>query len=324
MLPLPRFGLHRPTTIDEAVELLARIEGAKLLAGGTDLVPNMKQGLAEPPALISLGRVPALRGIRIEGDALRIGAMTTLDAIAADQRIPRVLAEAAQAVGGPHHRKMGTLGGNLNLDTRCRYYNQTHFWRQALGFCLKKDGTVCHVVAGGQKCVAAASNDTAPALLSLGAEVVLRGEGGVRTMALGDYYTADGIQNTVRGDHEILTEVVVPLVAGRGSAFEKLRRRAAIDFPLLSVAARADLQGKTVRALEVWVSALAAKPRRIEAARKVQAGAACDAKLVASIAEAAKRECKPLDNVEGDSAWRREMVPVLVEKALSRAVAGAG
>jgi 4-hydroxybenzoyl-CoA reductase subunit beta len=213
---------------------------------------------------------------------------------------------------------MGTLGGNLCLDTRCRYYNQTYFWRSALGFCLKKDGTVCHVVAGGQRCVAAASNDTAPALIALEAAVTLESVRGARVVPVGELYTADGITNTTREPDEIVTRVTIPLERARSSGFEKLRRRGAIDFPLLSVAARIDRDGDALRAVELVVSALAARPRRVAAAARLAPGARPTAELRAQLAQAAKKECRPLDNIEGDPAWRHEMVPVLVERLLAR------
>jgi 4-hydroxybenzoyl-CoA reductase subunit beta len=324
VLPLPAFKLHRPRTIEEAALLLHELgDRARLVAGGTDIVPNMKHGLVSAKALVSLQQVDALHGIREEDGALHIGAMTSLDKIAGDARVREValaLAEAAAGVGGPHHRRMGTLGGNLCLDTRCRYYNQTYFWRSALGFCLKKDGSVCHVVAGGQKCVAAASNDTAPALIALGSSIVLESVRGRREVEARSFYTADGIRNTVIEADEIVAAVRVPLAAGRRSAFDKVRRRNAIDFPLLSVAASADLTDGKVSAIEVVVSALAARPRRLAAAQKIAPGTVASSDLVARIAEASKRECKPLDNVEGDSEWRREMVPVVVGRVLSRAL----
>jgi 4-hydroxybenzoyl-CoA reductase subunit beta len=213
---------------------------------------------------------------------------------------------------------MGTLGGNLCLDTRCRYYNQTYFWRSALGYCLKKDGTQCHVVKGGQRCVAAASNDSAPALLALGASFTLLSARGERLVPSADFYTADGIHNTVLEPGEILTTIRVPLLANRKSAFTKLRRRAAIDFPLLSIAARVDRDGDALRAVELVVSALAARPRRVAAAARLAPGARPTAELRAQLAQAAKKECRPLDNIEGDPAWRHEMVPVLVERLLAR------
>ncbi|NUP06951.1 MAG: 4-hydroxybenzoyl-CoA reductase subunit beta [Polyangiaceae bacterium] len=321
MLPLPRFRMFRPTTVAEAAGLLRDLgEDAQLVAGGTDLLPNMKHGLVGARALVSLQNVAALKGVRVERQSLRIGALTTLESLAEDGRIRELapgLAEAAEAVGGPHHRRMGTLGGNLCLDTRCRYYNQTHFWRSALGFCLKKDGTVCHVVAGGQKCVAAASNDTAPALIALDATISLESVRGEREVPARSFYTADGIYNTTRERDEIVTAVTLPIVPGRTSGFDKLRRRNAIDFPLLSVAARVDRDEGGIAALDIVVSALAARPRRLAAAAKVPPGTRPSMDLVHRLSEAAKKECRPLDNVEGDAEWRHEMVPLLVER-LSR------
>jgi 4-hydroxybenzoyl-CoA reductase subunit beta len=282
----------------------------------------MKQGLFDPAHVVSIGGLAELSGIALEGEAVVIGAGVKLAEIADSliaRRLAPALAEAAAAVGGPHHRAMGTLGGNVCLDTRCRYYNQTYFWRKALGFCLKKDGTVCHVVKGGAKCVAAASNDTAPALIALGADVRILGPGGERRVPAADFWTADGVKNTVLEPGEIVTRVAVPIAAGRRSAFEKLRKRGAIDFPLLSVAARVDFGEGRITGADVVVSALGARPRKLRAAAKVGAGTAVEG-LANALAEAAFAECKPLTNLDDEAAWRREMVPVVVRKAVRRAL----
>jgi 4-hydroxybenzoyl-CoA reductase subunit beta len=333
MLPLPIFEYHRPQTLADALALLAKLgPEARLLAGGTDVLPNMKQGLFDPGHVVSIARLEELRGIGVEAGAggvetLVVGAGMKLAELSDSvlvQRLAPALAEAAAAVGGPHHRAMGTLGGNVCLDTRCRYYNQTYFWRKALGYCLKKDGTVCHVVKGGAKCVAAASNDTAPALIALDAEIRMLGPKGERRVPVRDFYTADGIKNTVIEPGEIVVRVAVPVVAGRRSAFEKLRKRGAIDFPLLSVAARFDTSGAAsgeLSAGDVVVSALGARPRRIRAAAKVAPGTSRDG-LAAALAKAAFAECKPLTNLDDEAEWRREMVPVVVEKAVRRALGG--
>ncbi len=326
MLPLPPFQLHTPTTLPAALELLERYGAqAALVAGGTDLLPNMKQGLAAPGHRVSLRAVPGLDEVRHQPGVLRIGAMTSLAAVAAHPEVragARALAEAAQAVGGPHHRRMGTLGGNLCLDTRCRYYNQTHFWRQALGYCLKKDGTECHVVQGGKRCVAAASNDTATALIALSGTLSLVGPAGSREVPAREFYTADGLKNTVLGSGEILVSVSVPLAPGHSSAYEKLRQRGAIDFPLLSVAARVDVIESRVASLSLVVSALAARPRRVARTEALAVGKLPEEVSVAQIAEAARRECNPLANIEGDAPWRKEMVAVLARRALTRAGLG--
>ena len=322
MLPLPIFEHHAPTSLDEAIALLSTLgERARLIAGGTDLVPNMKHGLVEPEHVISLKRVAELRGIRVVGDRLVLGAMTPLEVIAeselAREHAP-ALAEAMGLVGGPHHRRMGTLGGNVCLDTRCVYYNQTYFWREALGFCLKKDGTLCHVVTSGKNCVAAASNDSAPVLMVLDAEIVVRSAAGERVIGANDFYTPDGIYNTVKRADEIVTEVRVPIVEGRRSAFEKLRRRGAIDFPLLNVAARLDMQHGLIAGADLVVSTLAARPRRVNAASRLK-NAAPSAHLWQDLAEAAYKQCRPLTNLDNDTEWRRDMVRILAKKALERA-----
>ncbi len=323
MLPLPLFQHHAPRTVKEAVALLADLGAtAQIIAGGTDLLPNMKHGLFEPGHVISLRSVAELEGITETDGFVTIGAMTRLLTIAespAVRRIAPALSQAAGAVGGPHHRRMGTLGGNICLDTRCTYYNQTYFWRQALGFCLKKDGTECHVVTSGKKCVAAASNDTAPALMVLGAQIVLFGPTGQRTLAADDFYTTDGIYNTVKRPDELVTFVRVPIHVGRRSAFEKLRRRGAIDFPLLNCAARVDYaEDGTTEAVDLVVSTLAARPKRIKAAARLAAGSPLDEATVLELAEAAYKQCKPLSNLVDDPAWRREMVRVVTRKALTR------
>jgi len=326
MLPLPSFALHRPTSLEGAIALLAELgPDAVLVAGGTDLLPNMKHGLLAPRHLVSLGGIGELAGVRIEKGGLRIGAMTTLDALAKDGDVRErasALAEAAAAVGGPHHRRMGTLGGNLCLDTRCRYFNQSSFWREALGYCLKKDGDTCHVVKGGHNCVAAASNDTATAAIALDTTLMLAGPRGTRMVPVREFYTADGIHNTVRAPDEIVVSLDVPVSAHRRSAYEKLRRRGAIDFPLLSVAVRADVADGRVSALEVVVSALAARPRTVRAAAALAVGRACVDVPVGELALAARRECTPMNNIEGDAVWRKEMVAVFVRRALARAGLG--
>jgi 4-hydroxybenzoyl-CoA reductase subunit beta len=330
------FDYHRPRTLDEAISLLSALgPRAQIIAGGTDVLPNMKQGLFEPEHVVSIRGLEELRGISIEpspsGEQLLIGAGMRLSELAESIIVKRsapALAEAVGLVGGPHHRAMGTLGGNICLDTRCRYYNQTYFWRKALGFCLKKDGTVCHVVKGGSKCVAAASNDSAPALIALDAELWLLGGKGERRVPVREFYTADGVKNTVIEPGEIVVRVAIPIVQGRRSAFEKLRRRGAIDFPLLSIAVRLDTDaaapyaGGTVKILGacVVVSALGARPRRVRAAAKVTQATPVES-IPAILVEGAFAECRPLTNLDDDAEWRREMVAILVKKAVERASA---
>lgn len=335
MLRLPKFELENPTSVSDAARILAEVPSARIIAGGTDLLPNMKHGLLEPEVLVSLQAIPELHGISIDGDKeLVIGAMTPLAEVAADKRVQEhapALAQAAGLVAGPQLRTMGTLGGNVLLDTRCQWYNQTHFWREALGYCLKKDGTECHVVKGGKKCVAAASNDTVPALMTLNATVVIQGAQVSRTVDVNQLWTADGIWNKKVSPTEILTEIRLPLRgATHRGAYGKLRDRGSIDFPLLGVAARIDLDASgSVADADTVLTALAAKPIRLKQCATILAGIdptnteAWGAAIV-EVADLAFKQCHPMANIPGDHEYRREMVRVYVRRTLNAAVLQAG
>ncbi len=325
MLRLPEFEYHRPSSLDEALRLLSELgDGAMAVAGGTDVIPNMKHRLHEPRHLVSLRRLDELRGVERADDALRIGALETLADIAAhplvEEHVP-ALAGAARHVAGPQLRNAGTLGGNLCLDTRCTYYNQSHFWRQSLGFCLKKDGDTCHVTQVGKKCVAAHSADTPPVLWALGATVELTSPAGQREVAVEDFFVADGIRNTVREPGEIVTGVRIPLPdAGTRMTYRKVRPRDSIDFPVLSVAVVATLdESERVRAVRVVVSALGSRPREVTGLDEV-VGERLDEGTIAAIADRAHQQCHPLTNIIVDPEWRRAMVPVYVRRALESLV----
>jgi len=334
MLRLPQFEMETPDSLSEAIALLEAHPGAMLVAGGTDLVPNMKHELFTPKVVVSLARVAELRGIsRAASGWITIGAMTTLEDVAASAVVlahAPVLAQACGLVAGPQLRTMGTLGGNVLLDTRCQWYNQTYFWRQALGFCLKKDGTKCHVVEGGSKCVAAASNDSAPALMTLRAELVFQSARGRRTVPIDDFWVADGIQNKKLEPGEILVEVRIPPTGpGHRGAYGKLRERGSIDFPLLGVAVRIEVDEKdVVLGADVVITALQARPLRIQRATQALAGHAIGSSAfdegVARLAGQAHKQCHPMPNVPGDADWRRAMVPVYVRRTLLAAARGDG
>src|SRR5688572_16566940 len=230
MLRLHSYEFHRPRSLDAALELVAaHPDDAMLIAGGTDVMPNMKHRLFTPNHVIGIKGLPELRGIHTTHDELVIGASETLSDVAHNPLVRKhaaALAQAAGSVAGPQLRNMGTIGGNLCLDTRCTYYNQTFFWRNALGFCLKKDGETCHVTKTGRKCVAAHSADTPPVLITLGATVDLLSADGERTVPVEAFFIADGIANTVRGWNEILLRVRIPLAAARfRTSFQKVRQR---------------------------------------------------------------------------------------------------
>lgn len=330
MLRMDPFRIEHPETPDEAISLLARHgAAAKLCAGGTDVVPNLKHGLHEPEVLVHLGRVRALRGIDETADEVSIGAMTTLHEICTSELVQKTspgLVAAASHVAGPQLRRMGTLGGNLCLDTRCLYYNQTHFWREALGFCLKKDGTACHVVQGGQKCVAAASNDTATMLLCLDAVVDLAGPAGSRSVPLVDFYVAEGRKNTVLTEGELLVRCRFPKRPPTGrrlEGFAKLRHRDSIDYPLLSIGVRFDVDDNhTVCNARVTVNAIAARPRDVPVDAIV--GKRLDDDAIEALALVAQKKVNPLTNICDDPRWRKDMVPVFVKRAAQMAAAQLG
>jgi 4-hydroxybenzoyl-CoA reductase subunit beta len=339
MLRLHEYTYHRPAALADALAFLREHPDALPIAGGTDLVPNMKHRLFTPRHLVALKGIPELHGIgfadaggnRVEEGSpaarqLVIGAAETLTAIARNPLVRRLfpsLADAAGHVAGPQIRNQGTLGGNLCLDTRCTYYNQTHFWRQALGFCLKKDGDVCHVTRVGKKCVAAHSADTPPVLITLGAEVDLASADGVRSLPVDSFFVADGVWNTVRRRDELAVRVRVPLPApGLRTAYRKVRQRNSIDFPLLSIAAAARLApDETVESLALVVSALGSRPRVVAGLDKVAAGRRLR-DVVDTVAQTAWKQCHPLENIIVDPDWRRAMVPVYVRRALEEMAGG--
>ncbi|PRP93215.1 4-hydroxybenzoyl-CoA reductase subunit beta [Enhygromyxa salina] len=334
MLRLPQFGVELPSAIDEVVALLRDNPGARIVAGGTDLLPNLKHQLEQPAMLISLAQVAELRAISEVstevGPALEIGAGVTLTELSEDPLVREhfpSLAAAAGTVASPLIRNMGTIGGNLNLDTRCRYVNQTKFWRQAIGGgCLKSEGEVCHVVPGGRNCVAALSSDCAPVLISLDAEVVLAGPQGERVVPAAKYYKADGLRHTVREDAEITTKLRVPLASGpRRSAYAKWTVRKSIDFPLVSVALRFDLASDDVDAavtgLKIVAGVLGAKPRIVAKLDDAIGKKLSDPALTSIVAAAVHKQCKPLENVPYEAPYRRQMFAVFTKRAIADLVA---
>lgn len=337
MLRLHEYRYHRPASLADALVLLAENEDAVPVSGGTDLVPNMKHRLFTPRHLVGLKGIAELHGIALadaegrpvgegeEGAAaqLVIGACATLAEIARSPLVRRLfpsLAAAAGHVAGPQIRNQGTLGGNLCLDTRCTYYNQSLFWRQALGFCLKKDGTVCHVTRTGKKCVAAHSADTPPVLITLGAVADLARAGETRTVPVDAFFVADGQWNTTRQRDELVTRVRIPLPAEPlRTSYQKVRQRGSIDFPLLSVAFAAQVDGdERVRAASLVVSALGSRPRVVTGLEKVAVGHRLG-EAAEAIAGLAHKQCHPLENLIVDPDWRRAMVPVYVRRAVAEA-----
>jgi 4-hydroxybenzoyl-CoA reductase subunit beta len=322
MMRLPPFRYLAPRQVDEAVRLLAdHGPEAMVVAGGTDLYPNMKRRQFEPTVLIGLRGIPGFG--EIAGSArsgLRLGAGATLTRVA---RHPEVathypgVARAAGVVSTPQLRNVGTLGGNVCVDTRCNYYNQSYEWRNSIGFCLKRDGDVCLVAPGSARCWAVTSSDTAPVLWALGAEVDLVGPAGFRRLPVSALYQDDGIHYLRKAREEIVTEIRLPPVDGWRATYWKLRRRGAFDFPVLGVAAAVRLEGGVVREARIVLGAVASQPRESPEAARILAGERLTREAIARAAEAATRPAKPLDNTDMVYHYRKRVTRVYVERALS-------
>jgi 4-hydroxybenzoyl-CoA reductase subunit beta len=325
MMRLPMFRYESPRTVDEAARILAA-EGprAQLVAGGTDLLPNMKRRQQTPAVVVGLRRIEALAATRWgAGTSLSLGAGLTLTQLVRDRRLADrapALWEAAMQIATPHLRNMGTLGGNLCLDTRCNYYDQNYEWRKAIGFCMKRDGETCWVATSSPRCLAVSSTDTAPALLALGARVRLVSRAGERELALADLYRNDGIHYLDRRPDEVLTEVRLDLAPGWRSTYWKLRRRGAFDFPVLSVAAAARFEGSGPRArvaeARIVLGSVASRPMLAADAAASLVGQALGDEAIAAAAAKAAGVAKPMDNTDFVLGWRKRVAQEFVTYAL--------
>ncbi|HQZ37684.1 MAG TPA: FAD binding domain-containing protein [Vicinamibacterales bacterium] len=327
MMRLPPFRYRAPRTVREATAWLAESPAdTMLVAGGTDLLPNMKRRQQMPKTIVGLRGVEELRTIGPERghgqtrDGFRIGAGVTLTALVRDERLRAEvpgLWQAAAQVATPHLRNMGTIGGNLCLDTRCTYYDQSYEWRQAIGFCMKKDGQTCWVATSSPRCLAVSSTDTAPMLQALGARVRLVSVAGTREVAVDDLFQNDGMQYLTRQPDEILTEVIVPDQAGWRSAYWKLRRRGSFDFPVASVAAAArfDPAGR-IQEVRLVAGAVASRPLVAPKAGTLLVGERLTDERIAAAAQAVCAVAKPMDNTDFELVWRKKTVAALASYAL--------
>jgi 4-hydroxybenzoyl-CoA reductase subunit beta len=324
MLRLPPFTYLAPRSLDEAVDLIAAQEpdDVMLVAGGTDVYPNMKRQQYAPKTLVGLRQIRALG--TLTGNAqqgLSIGAGMTLTQVSEQREIVTsypALATAARLVSTPQLRNMGTLGGNLCVDTRCNYYNQTYWWRKAMGFCLKKDGDTCWVAPGSSRCWAVSSSDTAPVLLALKARVRLVGPAGERTVPVHDLYCDDGMSYLGKRHDEIVTHILLPPVAaGLVMRYIKIRRRGAFDFPVLGVAVAlcVDDTGLCTEA-RIVLGAVASAPLLASRAAVVLMGQRLTPEVIDAAAQAAFQPAKPLDNTDLTLSYRKKMVRVHVARVL--------
>jgi 4-hydroxybenzoyl-CoA reductase subunit beta len=323
MLRLPPFRYLAPQSLDEAARMLAA-EGsqAMLVAGGTDLYPNMKRRQFTPPVLIGLRQIAALKQISGSPEqGYRLGAGVTLTTIAEHpvlQEYYPALTTAAGSVSTPQLRNMGTIGGNVLLDTRCNYYNQTEFWRHAIGYCMKKDGDICLVAPGSPRCWAISSADTAPVLISLNAQARLVSLDGERVIPLRELYQDDGMQPYTKADNEILSEIILPPPDGWRCVYLKLRRRGSFDFPILGVAAALRFADDgTVADARLTLGAVASHPVEAVEAAAMLIGQRLTPDLISSAATTAAKRAKPLNNADLTINYRKQVTPVYIRRALS-------
>jgi 4-hydroxybenzoyl-CoA reductase subunit beta len=326
-LSLPDFKLLRPHSAAEAVEHLAKHAGnLRILAGGTDLVPSLQQKLFAPQFLLDVRHIAELKGIRPQTDGgVEIGALTPLSSIDHSDFLRKhypVLPEAAKTVASPILRNMGTLGGNICLDTRCLWYNQSLAWRKSCAFCIKKDGDICHVAPGGTKCWAAFSADTPPALLCLDAEIEIASAAGVRRTKLSDFYTGLGDNYRQLQPNELVTRVSLPASsAGYRGAYRKLRIRGSIDYPLAGVAVALKRSNGHIADARIAITAVNPAPMLVKGASELVAGKSLTEELAEMVGDLAARTAKPLTTSALTPEYRREMIRVFTKRALLSAAA---
>jgi len=322
MMRLPKFSYFVPQSIAEAVKVIgdAGPEG-QFVAGGTDLYPNMKRRQQMPKTVISVMRLKELNEITGAGKTgLRIGASLTLTDVCENEIINRdypVVAQAARTISTPLLRNMGTIGGNLLLDTRCNYYDQNFEWRKGINFCLKKDGDVCWVAPGSSKCWAVQSSDLVPVMVAIGAKLKFASTLGERVIDAAGLYNDDGIDYLHKRQDELLVSIELPPTNGWRASYQKLRRRGAFDFPVLGVAAYLKQEHDVITDAKLILGGIAPAPIEIKDAAKILVGKSLNVDQINAVAEAAYVKARPLDNTDFVYQWRKQMAKQYTIKALS-------
>jgi 4-hydroxybenzoyl-CoA reductase subunit beta len=322
MMRLPKFSYLVPREIRDAVKMMAGAgtEG-QFVAGGTDLYPNMKRRQQTPKTVISVTRLKELNQITGDGqEGMTIGASVSLTDVCEHPVINRdypFVAAAARTISTPLLRNMGTIGGNLLLDTRCNYYDQNYEWRKGINFCMKKDGEICWVAPGSKKCWAVQSSDLVPLMVAIGARVRLFSTLGERMVDAAGLYNDDGIDYLHKRPEELLVDIHLPPVKGWRATYKKLRRRGAFDFPVLGIAARVDVdESGTVRDAKLVMGGVAPSPMEVKEAQDALIGGMLDAERMERAAEACYTKARPLDNTDFLIYWRKAMARPFVLRAL--------
>ena len=323
---LPDFEYIEPTSIDEACLFLKdHGQESKVIGGGTDLLPSMKQNIFRPKYLVSLSKIPNLDRVEFnEGSGLRIGPsarLRTLEKSPIIQEKYPMIRQAASDVGSLQLRQMGTVGGNVCLDTRCTYYNQSSFWRKCRPTCVKMGGDICNAIGGGKKCFAVFSGDLAPALMALGATIELRSAKGGRTLPLSDLYTGNGAKPLALNPEEVLVGVQIPsLPKGSLGGYFKYRIRKAIDYPLASVALLIRLEGKEkmCREARLVIGAVGSKPQEVKGIGELLVGKKIEGRTVEEASDLAFKASRPVGNTSSTPSYRKRMIKILTKRSLEQ------
>lgn len=324
---LKKFEHFEPRTLSEACRLLQAHAGkAAVIAGGTDLVVRMKYGVAKPECLINLKKVEGLSSISLVGENLHVGALATLTRVRCSdlvqERYP-VLAEAALAVGAAQLQNMGTIGGNICLEPRCWYFQQGSSWRQARPDCFKNGGSVCYMAKGSTRCYALYCGDTAAALLALGAKVRLVSLGGERTIPLEEFFVDNGLHHTDLQPGELLAGVILPGPgAGQHGTYLKYRKRGALDFPIVGVAAVINKESPAASRLRIAVTGVGSSPLVVAPPPDFPAGTGLTPALIDLLVEMARKQTRTVSHMEVSASYRKELVGVLVRDALEKLAHG--
>jgi 4-hydroxybenzoyl-CoA reductase subunit beta len=322
MLRLPKFRYLQPRAVTEAIRMIADSgPDAMFVAGGTDLYPNMKRRQQTPKVVIGLAQIKDLRTMKGQPkEGMVLGASLTLADVTADTRIQGAypaVAKAAELISTPLLRNMGSIGGNLLLDTRCNYYDQNYEWRKAIHFCMKKDGEICWVAPSSPRCWAVQSSDCAPVMVAIGAKVKLVSSSGERVISAAELYNDDGIRHLNKRPDELLTEIHLPPVNGWRATYWKLRRRGSFDFPVLGVATLLKFSADgTVEDSKIILGGVGSHPVEAVAAQKIIAGKKLTEDVIREAAQAAYQPAKPLDNTDFAMTWRKEMARFYVSGTL--------
>ena len=317
---LPVFDMAEPVTAEQAIALKSAHPLARYLAGGTDLIPNLRRGLGAPDVLISLAKIPEFRQFEASGDSLVIGAGVNIAELATSDLLRKsypAISMAAASIAGPAHRGMATVGGNLCLDTRCVFYNQSKWWRAANNFCLKQDGDTCHVVKKGNKCVAAYSGDLAPSLMVLGAEVEIASTAGRRRRSLAGIFREDGQAWLDLEPADLVVAVHIPARPGVRSGYFKSRTRQSMDFPLAGVAAAMNCEGVNILSLAVAITGTNSRPVQLEGLQALTGGPLSD-RLLDELGKNISRTIQPMRTTLAPSLYRRHIAGVLAERLVTQ------